>query len=140
MLIRVLNLSAERFVTAVFTPCLRDRFEFDIGGFATEFAEVCLDGFHFRNGKIELSCFAKLHQLSIVELQDGNDDFFELVVRGDCEFLEYQWAHVHLLNRVVCQHFLAHPIDHGSVHITVLGGDPILAERADLVCRDSDIV
>ena len=63
----VMDSTGKRFMAAVFGPCLRDRFQFNVGGVAAQVVEVIANGLHFDKRQIQLAVFRECFESRVVK-------------------------------------------------------------------------
>ncbi len=131
----IIDAAGQGLVAAMLAPGLGDRLQLDVGRIAIELAKMCLDGPHLGQRQVELPLAAEPLERRVVGRAQRHADQAEFVGRAELEPLELQRAHDHLLDGVVGQHLAAD----GRQPLGLQVEDPILAQRADRVGRESQV-
>ncbi len=135
VLIRIGHAAGERFVAAMLTPGLGDRFQLNVGRLARQIAKVMLNGFQLDQGQAQRPFFAQSEELLVAQAANRHRHRLEAARRAEMNSLELQRTEDDLLDRIVGQQ-----LGGQELQLRVAQpADPKFSQRDDRVGSDAEI-
>ena len=104
--VTVFDSAGQRFVAAMFRPCLGNGFEFDIGWVTIKRNEMGFDRLHFDKRQTQLPLLADCEKFFAFEFTNRNERLLKFVFATEVQTLQFQRTFDDRFDRIIAQQFL----------------------------------